>query len=249
MSASEHELFVESAPCEEGVRPKRILEYKTYNKIPHLPSSRLGEGDHCVDINTESLLTKDCPNECLVIVQEKLDGSNVCVVRHKGKLFALSRSGYDCSNSNQEQHRMFAAYVKKYINKFSSIIINDGDRIVGEWLALAHGTIYEGIEEPFVPFDMYIDKKQLSYWEFLTKISRVELEPPALLHVGGACSIRRALKLLTKYSEWDDNEGVIYRLEENMIPKIMAKYVNHDKVDGKYLKDGIMPIYNWRQTK
>lgn len=232
----------------ETIHPIKILSYKTYNSIGHLSSSRLGESDSKIDQNTENLLVKQTAGgHQLVIVQEKIDGSNVCVVNQNGKLFALSRSGYNCETSNQEQHRMFHDYMMKHYDRFYSLLPTHDSRVVGEWTALAHGTIYIDVEDPFVAFDLYqkIDNviQPLPFKDFTTLVAIAGFKQPQILHMGGACPIAKAMKKLDKYRP--DSEGLVYRLEENFKPKIIAKYVKHDKVDGKYLKDG-QQIWNWR---
>src|SRR5258706_14403007 len=114
--------------------PKKILDYKTYNKIGHFSKSRLGDGDHFIDKKTESQFLTKCDDQtAVIIVQEKLDGSNVCVVNIKNKMVALSRAGYLCETSNQLQHRAFAKWVKIHEERFINCLFHDGMRLVGEW--------------------------------------------------------------------------------------------------------------------
>lgn len=229
--------------------PEKILPYKTYNRIGHLSKSRLGEGDHFVDQKTEGLLTKqnDDPNS-VIIVQEKLDGSNVCVVRWKGELRALGRSGYDCQYSNQEQHRLFHKFVMDRKDRFEKILPKEEDRVVGEWLALAHGTLYNLNHEPFVPFGLFEGQKELSFLALFSTCFANGFVTPIVLHIGGACSVNRALKLLNaeKYHGADNPEGVVYRMERPGKPPILAKLVKHDKEDGKFFKEG-KEIWNWKR--
>lgn len=232
---------------EPPTEPKKILPYKTYNKIGHLSKSRLGPGDHFIDITAENLLTKQLANnQQLVIVQEKLDGSNVSVVRYNGRLYALGRSGYDCSESNQEQHRMFHRWVMSRDCNFSQLLPKEGDRVVGEWLALAHGTKYNLCHDPFVPFDLFSGEKQLNFLEFFNRVAKNGFITPFVLHIGGSCSIQRGIKLLNSlsYHGAENPEGLIYRLEESGKPKLIAKYVKPDKVDAKYITEG-QEIWNY----
>ena len=48
---------------------------------------------------------------------------------------------------------MFAAWVEANAARFRDVLV-DGERIAGEWLALAHGIRYELPHEPFVVFDV-----------------------------------------------------------------------------------------------
>src|SRR5205814_4196481 len=54
----------------------------------------------------------------VIIMQEKLDGSNVAVARVSGQLVALGRAGYPAISSKYEQHRLFAAWVFERLEQF-----------------------------------------------------------------------------------------------------------------------------------
>lgn len=73
----------------------------------------------------------------LIIVQEKLDGSNVGVAKVNDQIVALTRTGYLASNSKYYQHRAFAEYVKREEKRFYDLL-KEGERVAGEWLLVAH---------------------------------------------------------------------------------------------------------------
>lgn len=88
------------------------LGRKAYGSIPHLPNSRLGKGDHRVHEGSARICTEKVRDRYdRVIVQEKLDGSNVAVALLKGRLWALGRSGWPAETSPYEQHKLFAQWV------------------------------------------------------------------------------------------------------------------------------------------
>lgn len=230
-------------------KPEKILKYKTYDSIGHLHESRLGPKDHHIDERSNSNFVSVLPNQqSLVIVQEKLDGTNVTIANVDNKIYALSRSGFDCSNSPQEQHQMFEKWVKREYDTWM-LALAPGDRIVGEWLALAHGTIYKNLKMPFVAFDIFQDNKRLSFLEFTKRTSTFHITTPYVVHMGGACSIKRAHKIMAKEFPDYDYEGFVYRLEEKGEFKSIAKYVRPGKIDGLYLKADSPDhkyIWNWR---
>src|SRR5579863_8168467 len=118
------------------------LPKKNYGSIGHLPESRLGPGDHSLQASQSAILTeKSRDHKDLIIVQEKLDGAHVGILRHEGELIPLTRKGHRASDSQLEQFKMFCGFVKKNHNLFS--FIEEGERLVGEWLCMAHGTRYE----------------------------------------------------------------------------------------------------------
>ena len=127
---------------------------KAYGSIPHLPYSRLGTGDHHIEEGQALIATKKTRDKNdLIIVQEKLDGSNCSVAKVNGKILALGRSGYLAETSPYEQHKLFAKWVLLNEQRFITLL-NENERVCGEWLAQAHGTIYKLIHEPFVVFDL-----------------------------------------------------------------------------------------------
>ena len=137
------------------------LAKKAYGSIPHLPGSRLGTGEYCITEGQAKIATECARDEHdRIIVQEKLDGSNVAVAKKEGKIIALNRAGYLASSSKYRQHIVFDAFVRMNELRFSELL-NEGERVCGEWLMQAHGTIYKLSHEPFVPFDIIRDDQRV----------------------------------------------------------------------------------------
>lgn len=227
------------------------LGRKAYGSIPHLPGSRTGPGDYTIHEGQARIATiKTRDRHDTVIVQEKLDGSNVSVAKINGALIPLTRSGYTALSSPYEQHHLFHAWVYRNYEMFDSVL-NEGERICGEWLAQAHGTRYELRYEPFIPFDIF-DKqnRRLNFDSLCDRVIKTNLEWPTLIHKGGALSVDVALDGLGDHGYHgavDEAEGLIYRVERNGEVDFLAKYVRPDKIDGKYLpeKNGLQkPIWN-----
>lgn len=231
--------------------PIKILGQKAYGSIPHLFGSRRGVGDHGINERQSSLLTervRDKYDE--VIVTEKLDGSNVAVCRLNDIIYPLTRSGYSAFSSPYEMHHIFGKWVLANQMRFRAVLL-EGARICGEWLYQAHGTVYNLPHEPFVVFDMFEPKsnKRLRYSDLLCWCNIGRFEMPKLLHRGGSLHVEDALSLLGEYGHHgalspDKAEGVVYRIERKGQVDFLAKYVRHDKVDGKYLVKGAEPIIN-----
>jgi len=114
---------------------------KNYGSIPHLHNSKLGEGDCFIGEGQDRILTlKARDKHDNILVFEKYDGSNVGVAKFENKIFALTRSGYEASTSLYKQHHYFADWVKKREFLFADMLQN-GERITGEWMAQAHGLV------------------------------------------------------------------------------------------------------------
>ncbi len=160
---------------------EKPLGTKAYGSIPHLPKSRIGQGDHhCHPGQAFIACVKTRDKHDIVIVQEKLDGSNVCIAKHKGNIIALTRAGYSAITSPYSQHHVFDAWVKKNYSRFNSLL-NEGERLCGEWLYMAHGTMYCLFHEPFVAFDLFQNGSRVNYETFLDRTHRSEIIIPSFL--------------------------------------------------------------------
>tara|TARA_Y100000034_G_C6883271_1_gene405102 strand:- start:172 stop:867 length:696 start_codon:yes stop_codon:yes gene_type:complete len=224
------------------------LGQKAYGHIPHLPGSRLGPGDHCVHTGQLKICTQKARDKHdVVIVQEKVDGSNVAIARVEGNIIPLTRSGYRAETSPYEQHHFFAKWVYRDISRFEWL--EEGERIVGEWMAQAHGTRYELIHEPFVAFDIMRKIKRLPFSQFMIRVALGGFVVPRLIHFDGPIDIPEVLRKLepSGHGAIDKVEGAVWRVERRGEVDFLAKYVRPDKEDGIYLPEvsGKDPIWHW----
>ncbi|MCK5016592.1 MAG: RNA ligase family protein [Candidatus Peribacteraceae bacterium] len=231
---------------------KKLLGKKAYGSIPHLPHSRLGEGDHSVeDGQAKICLKQERDRHDIIIVQEKLDGSNCCVAKVDGEILALTRAGYEATTSKYEQHQFFAHWVRVNWMRFDQLL-KEGERVCGEWLALAHGTRYDLKHEPFVVFDIMTGDKRLPYWEFLNRVMPHNFITPRLISYGKPIDHKKIIKQLeaVKFGAVDSVEGYIVRVERQGKVDFLAKWVRQDKEDGKYFKENYgEDVWNWRPIK
>jgi hypothetical protein len=240
---------------------RKPLGIKSYGHIPHLPGSRMGPGDHhCHEGQARIATQKARDRHDHIIVQEKLDGSNVAVARLDDRIVALTRAGYIASTSPYEQHHHFEKWAHRNRDRFL-VALQNGERLVGEWLMQAHGTRYQLAHEPFVAFDLMVGQKRLIYDELLARTALGEFVTPYLLHRGGPLSIEETLRLLGTYGfhgALDPVEGAVWRVERNeqfgpagrerrWVVDFLVKYVRPDKVDGAYLPEvsGQPAVWNW----
>lgn len=215
------------------------LGHKAYGSIPHLPGSRLGPGDHhCSPGQAVIACEKPRDRHDIIIVQEKLDGSNVSVAKIDGKCIALTRAGYTAESSPHLQHHIFAKWVTLNYDRFYSVL-KEGERLCGEWLAMAHGTKYALIHEPFVVFDLMVGHIRVLYSDFLQIIVPGGFTTPQLLHMGGPFSVENAIDKITTsgHGAIDPVEGAIWRVERKGTVDFLVKYVRPDKEDGKYFEE------------
>jgi RNA ligase len=238
------------------------LRGKAFGTIPHLIGSNRGPGDWGVNEGVHRICTeqlRDRHDELLV--QPKLDGTNVAIAKVDGRICAVVRSGHLAQSSPHEQHQLFAAWVREHAWRVFDLL-TDGEWISGEWLAMAHGVRHnlDG-REPFVAFDLRrrVQNAPVSalYDELVARVGDALTVVP-VLHRGGALSTEQAIALLGAgtYGEIDPPEGVVYRVERfDARPQrrvreldIVAKYVRADFVPGRYFPElsGTDAVWNWR---
>jgi len=216
------------------------LGYRAYGSISHLPNSRLGSGDHhCHEGQARIATAKVRDKHDIVIVQEKLDGSNGAIAKVKGEIVALTRSGHDAASSPFLQHFHWVKWVQNRQDLFQTLL-QEGERLCGEWLLQAHGTRYDlTTHVPFVAFDFFLDKEtRLPYQAFKAHLAPFEIATiKALFYGNEAVSIEKALASIEKseYGAIDTVEGVVWRVERKGEVDFLTKFVRHDKEDGGYL--------------
>lgn len=232
------------------MNPEKPLGIKAYGSIPHLPGSRLGPGDHSVNAGQEKICTQKARDRHdQIFVQEKLDGSCVAVAKITGNIVPLTRAGYLANTTPYLQHQLFYDWVFYSYQRFDQLL-NEGERVCGEWLALAHGTRYNLPHEPLVVFDIFRNNKRLTVEEFTQRVQRVDLIPPRLIHHGEPISIESIYHLLepSGHGAIDPVEGAVWRVERQGKVDFLAKWVRKDKVDGAYFSEltGQPDIWNWQ---
>lgn len=220
------------------------LKRKNYGSIPHLSNSKLGISDSYISEGQEKILTKKKRDKYdTILVFEKYDGSNVGICKTNNKIFAITRNGMLANTSPHRQHRIFADYVKTKQNLFSELLKN-GERLVGEWLLLAHGLRYKITPiDPILFFDFFDSNNNRKTFNILESTG---LQTPRLLHKGDAISVDNLIPVLNEktqsFKSLEKPEGMVYRVERKNKVDFLAKWVRSDFVAGKYFNQN---IYNF----
>ncbi len=215
-----------------------------YGSIPHLSTSKLTQqADKKIEIGQEKILTEKTRDfRDLIIVTEKIDGSNVGVIKMKHSMIPITRKGYSAESSPYYQHIAFYNWVFDNSTLFNWLPY--GWRICGEWCIMTHGTIYDiTSESPFVAFDIFDqNNNRLLFIDFYHYCKMFNISMVPLLHMGQPISINKSIKLLGSghYGKPDKPEGFVYRVERNGNVDFLAKWVRHDKEDGKYLDQKVI---------
>ena len=239
---------------------RKPLGRKVYGSIPHLPSSRLGPSDKQANPGHVRIATEKRRDKSdLIIVSEKLDGSNVGVAKLRdGSLVPLTKSGYEATSSPYRQHQYWAVWVWEHSERFEKLL-GPTEWCVGEWCIQAHSTRYVFEKEPFFLFDIFHKEQRVIYDELNARnnalVRPFEVPKAYALGDGGPVSLELALGWLEDepcgaHGALDPIEGFVWRVERKGVVDFLVKYVLPDKVDGLYLPETSVstntePIYNY----
>ena len=213
------------------------LNKKNYGSIPHLSNSKLGKGDHFIQEGQERILTERRRDKHdRILVFEKYDGSNVGIAKKNGNIFALTRSGHEASTSPYEQHHEFARWVGKRFDYFYKLL-NEGERIVGEWMLKPHGLMYDIYGDPILFFDYFNSENERLPYDFLESLG---VPVARKIHDGSSISVEALIPVLNlktdSFCSKENPEGMVYRVERKGKVDFLAKWVRDDFEAGKFLK-------------
>ena len=223
------------------------LGHRAYGSIGHLPNSRLGPSDHHIHEGQARILcgrTRD--KHDLITVQEKVDGSCMSVAKlPSGEVIPLGRAGYPAWTSPYHHLRMFSDWAWDNKERFERLL-EPGERVVGEWLAMAVGTRYDLPHEPFVVFDIMRVHSRMPAADVKARAACEQFTTPRVLHTGGPFSIEEMLAVLepSGHGAMDPVEGAVWRCERKGKVDFLGKFVRPDKVDGVFL-NADPPVWNW----
>lgn len=229
---------------------------KAYGSIGHIIGSRLGPNDYSVGQHQTNICTIN-PGYRTVYVQPKIDGTCVAIHRTEDALIALQRKGWSAASSPLEMHRMFDRWVQNHSDWFLNALL-PGERIVGEWLAVAHGTIYSGLTEQnvFTAFDIMVESDRLPLVDFYSRLEKTPISTVDYIQLSPAdfqdgLAKPEELLYLVDHMGAESPEGLMYRVHHKKTNELLflAKYVCPDKIDGKYLANisGQSEVWNWHE--
>jgi len=219
---------------------KKPLGHKSYGSIGHLHNSRLGPGDHKVDIGQHRLCVEKCPKNWRIIVQEKLDGSCVSAAKINGEIIALGRAGYKAYTSPYSHIREFQNWVNIHRGKLN-YLLREGERVVGEWMLLQVSIPYviKDYTNLFVPFDLingHLNRATSN--EVVERCREIKISGPNVIHMGPSINpqhIAGRHLLHPDVTAQEIPEGFVYRAESDGQVKFLAKWVKEDHEPGKWL--------------
>ena len=214
-------------------------EFFKYPRTPHLFGSRgtsddkhLGAAESYAFISDPSL-----------IVEEKLDGTNVGIHFSSNGEMKLQCRGHEITEGMHPQYDLFKQWAYAKTSVFEEML---GDRYVlyGEWLYARHSVHYRALPHYFFEFDI-LHKQTGLFLDLDTRLQMLEgtgIHTVPVIH-RGATSIDRLWKLIQKSafdaqfdnpmtSATDDRmEGVYLRIETIGFVEGRAKLVRPEFVE------------------
>lgn len=204
-----------------------------YSSIQHLYGSKMiCDDDKLLNQREQDWLTvKTRSIKDIVIVTEKVDGCNVGVLRRGNELLPIVRKGYNVLSNPLDWIKAFDNFVREREERFLNLL-NDGERVCGEWLIKTHTLQYKMKHEPFVCFDLISGIQREKY---LTAKSRLEANgfiTAGLVHYGTAIPVNIALEMLSNgfHGVIGEPEGIVYRYEDKNGFVFCGKYVSNPLV-------------------
>jgi len=167
---------------------------------------------------------------------------SVCNNNSRGGERTIGRAGYIANTSPYNQHQLFHKWVIDNYDRFDKLL-EEGERLCGEWMYQVCTLNYKLTHEPFVAFDLFLNKEErLDYISFIKRVSKFDIIIPHLVSIGPPISTNRAMKLLGNGGHGckEIPEGVVYRLEKDKKVEFLAKFIREGKLDGVYLDDNII---------
>ncbi len=148
-------------------------DFTKYPRTPHLFGSR-GTGDDKHLGQKESL---DFVADTSLIVEEKLDGTNVGIHFTPGGRMVLQCRGHEITAGMHAQYDLFKQWTMGK-RPILEAMLQDRLILFGEWLYARHSVHYRSLPHYFFEFDIYDKKKQL----FLDLARRLEILEGTNIH-------------------------------------------------------------------
>lgn len=127
-----------------------MTSFVKYPRTPHLPGSRLGGDDHDLDLLSPSEL-----EGTHVVIEEKLDGSNVGIsFDASGRLVLQSRGHVLTGGPGERQYTMLKSWAKTH-RAWLWACLGTRRILYGEWTYALHSLYYDQLPHYFHEFDIY----------------------------------------------------------------------------------------------
>lgn len=196
-------------------------EFHKYPRTPHLFGSKGTDDDkHLGEFDSAEFL-----NDPTLIVEEKLDGTNVGIHLAGDGRLVLQCRGHEITSGMHPQYDLFKQWTVANRHTFENIL-QDRYILFGEWLYAKHSILYRQLPHYFFEFDIF-DKETESFLTLADRLKKLEgtgIHTVPVVHQG-TISSKELLKLIgpsrfdsvfdNPYTTHPDNimEGLYLRTE------------------------------------
>lgn len=208
-------------------------DFTKYPRTPHLFGSKGTDDDkHLGETESNKFIA-----DCSLIVEEKIDGTNVGVHFSDSGEQVLQCRGHLITEGMHPQYDLFKqwATVKRLVMEE---MLGDRYILFGEWVYARHSIHYRKLSHYFFEFDIY-DKRDRVFLDLKTRLSMLAgtgIQTVPVVHIGKLS--RSKLEGLVGSSKFDSHfenpvthrvdslmEGLYLRTESNGVVTGRAKYV------------------------
>lgn len=204
-----------------------------YPTIQHIKGSKMiDNADKLLNEREQDWLTvKTRTKDDIVIVTEKVDGCNVGVLRRGEELIPIVRRGYNVLTNPLDWIKEFHRFVDERKQRFLDLL-NDGERVCGEWMIKTHTLRYKMKHEPFICFDLISNTYRDRYLNAKHRLEANGFVTAGLVHYGTAIPAKTALEMLGDgfHGIVGGPEGIVYRYESKDGFLFSGKYVSNPLV-------------------
>jgi hypothetical protein len=214
-------------------------DFHKYPRTPHLFGSRGTADDKHLSASASAAFASD-PS---LIVEEKLDGTNVGLHFNRAGRLVLQCRGHEITSGMHAQYDLFKQWAAVERPTLESML-SDRFILFGEWLYARHSVHYRKLTHYFFEFDIF-DKQTGEFLDLETRLIALEgtgLQTVPVLHRGPATEDElRALIGVSQFDSIFDNpltgrpdnimEGLYLRTEANGVVTGRAKLVRPEFVE------------------
>jgi hypothetical protein len=214
-------------------------DFLKYPRTPHLFGSRGTEDDkHLGQRESQDFIA--APS---LIVEEKLDGTNVGIHFSSTGRLVLQCRGHEITTGMHAQYDLFKQWTMGK-RPVLDAMLEDRYLLFGEWLYARHSVHYRGLPHYFFEFDIY-DKQKQAFLDLAARLTMLEgrgiLTVPVVHHGPATVEELRGLIGPSRFDSVFDNpstgradnlmEGLYLRTEANGSVTGRAKMVRAEFVE------------------
>lgn len=163
-----------------------------------------------------------------LVIEEKLDGSNVAIWLERGRVRVAGRGGLDAMDRAGQLGRL-RAWVAERGDALGDLL-REGEVLYGEWLWLQHTIAYDSLPDWLIVLDLWSPSTGfLDVEERDRRVTSLGLQVPPLVHRGEIGSLRE-LPARCSAARWAPvrMEGMVLRRESGGRLVERAKWVRPD---------------------